>query len=95
MTWTEGINNDLDIPRGSFGIYWYDRGPEDEAGIEKAIEAYQRTGDYAALPYNAKKALYQRTHDKKLLVVEAGGSREQMQRFAPDIAWMIVQIRPK
>ena len=68
MTWTEGINNGLDIPHGSFGIYWYDRGPEDEAGIEKAIQEYQRTGDYAKLPYNAKRVLYKRTHDKKLLV---------------------------
>ncbi len=68
MTWTEGINNGLDIPHGSFGIYWYDRGPEDEAGIEKAIQEYQRTGNYATLPYNAKRVLYKRTHDKKLLV---------------------------
>ncbi|MGD0112682.1 MAG: beta-galactosidase trimerization domain-containing protein, partial [Armatimonadota bacterium] len=68
MTWTEGINNDLDVPRGSFGIYWYDRGPEDAAGIEKCIQDYQRTGNISALPYNARKALYQRTGDKKLLV---------------------------
>ncbi len=68
MTWTEGVNNGLDIPRGSFGIYWYDRGPQDEAGIEKAIQEFQRTGDYAKLPYNAKRVLYRRTHDKKLLV---------------------------
>src|SRR5205823_4026445 len=68
MTWTEGINNGLDIPHGSFGIYWYDRGPEDTPGIEKAIQEYQRTGDYAKLPYNAKRVLYKRTHDKKLLV---------------------------
>lgn len=68
MTWTEGVNNDLDIPRGSFGIYWYDRGPFDESGIEKAIAEYQRAGDYDALPYNAKRVLYQRTLDKKLLV---------------------------
>ena len=68
MTWTEGINNGLDVPRGSFGIYWYDRGPEDAAGIEKCIQEYQRTGDIKALPYNARKALFQRTHDKKLLV---------------------------
>ena len=68
MTWTEGINNGLDVPHDSFGIYWYQRGPEDEAGIEKCIQEYQRTGDNAALPYNARKALYARTKDKKLLV---------------------------
>jgi hypothetical protein len=68
MTWTEGVNNGLEVPRDSFGIYWYHRGPEDQAGLDKVIQEYQRTGNYAALPYNARRELYKRTHDKKMLV---------------------------
>jgi hypothetical protein len=68
MTWTEGVNNGLDVPHDSFGVYWYHRGPEDEAGTNRQIERYQQTGDYAALSYNARKALFARTKDKKLLV---------------------------
>jgi hypothetical protein len=68
MTWTEGVNNGLDVPHDSFGVYAYHRGPSDEEGIAREIARYQQTGDYGALSYNARKALFQRTKDEKLLV---------------------------
>jgi len=31
--------------------------------------------------------------DKRLLVVEAGGAKEQMERFAPSVEWMLASVR--
>lgn len=67
FTWGGGVDNSLNIPRGSFGVYWYDRGPTTPAAMERAIVDYQATGDFEALGYLTKKELYKRTGDKKFL----------------------------
>lgn len=66
-TWTEGVDNGLDIPHNHFGVYWYRRGPTTPEGLEREIAEYQRTGNFASLSYNAKRELYARTKDKKFL----------------------------
>ena len=67
FTWSGDVDNSLNIPRGTFGVYWYDRGPTTPETMEKAIAEYQRTGDFEALGYLTKKELYKRTGDKKFL----------------------------
>jgi len=67
FTWGGSINNSLNIPRGAFGVYWYDRGPTTPEALEKAIEDYQRTQDFETLQYLTKKELYRRTGDTKFL----------------------------
>ena len=67
FTWGGTVDNDLNIPRGAFGIYWYDRGPTSPETMEKAIAEYEKTGDFDALQYLTKKELYRRTGDKKFL----------------------------
>jgi len=61
------VDNSLNIPRGTFGVYWYDRGPTTPEGMEQAIAEYQRQGDFEALGYLTKKELFKRTGDKKFL----------------------------
>ncbi|MHC4712200.1 MAG: beta-galactosidase trimerization domain-containing protein [Planctomycetota bacterium] len=69
FVWGGAVNTGLNIPKGSFGIYWYHRGPDpsDEEGIDKLIAEYEETGDFGSLKYNVKKELYKRTEDKKFL----------------------------
>jgi hypothetical protein len=67
FTWSGDVDNSLNIPRGTFGVYWYDRGPTTPVGMERAIADYQRTGDFEALGYLTKKELFKRTGDKKFL----------------------------
>ena len=67
FTWSNDVDNSLNIPRGTFGVYWYDRGPTTPAAMERAIADYQKTGDFEALGYLTKKELYKRTGDKKFL----------------------------
>ena len=67
FTWGGDVDNSLNIPRGTFGVYWYDRGPTTPDAMEKAIADYQKTGDFEALGYLTKKELYKRTGDKKFL----------------------------
>ena len=67
FTWGGDVDNSLNIPRGTFGVYWYDRGPTTPEGLEQAIAEYQRTGDFEALGYLTKKELFKRTGDKKFL----------------------------
>jgi hypothetical protein len=67
FTWGAHINNGLDVPSGTFGVYWYHRGPTTEEALERAIAEYQETGNFDALKYNTKRALYGRTGDKKFL----------------------------
>jgi hypothetical protein len=67
FTWGGDVDNSLNIPRGTFGVYWYDRGPTTPEGLEKAIKEYERTGDFEALGYLTKKELFRRTGDKKYL----------------------------
>ena len=66
-TWTEGVNNGLDIPHSYFGIYWYRRGPTTKEALERAIEDFQRTGDLDSLAYNTRVELFRRTKDKRFL----------------------------
>jgi len=67
FTWSGDVDNSLNIPRGTFGVYWYDRGPTTPVGMEQAIAEYQRTGDFEALGYLTRKELFKRTGDKKFL----------------------------
>ena len=67
FTWSNDIDNSLNIPRGTFGVYWYDRGPTTPQDMERAIADYQKTGDFEALGYLTKKELYKRTGDKVFL----------------------------
>ncbi len=67
FTWSNDVDNSLNIPRGTFGVYWYDRGPTSPQDMERAIADYQKTGDFEALGYLTKKELYKRTGDKKFL----------------------------
>ena len=67
FTWGNDVDNSLNIPRGTFGVYWYDRGPTTTQGLSRAIADYQRTGDFEALGYLTKKELFKRTGDKKFL----------------------------
>jgi hypothetical protein len=67
FTWSGDIDNSLNVPRGTFGVYWYDRGPTTPEGLEQAIAEYQRTDDFEALGYLTKKELFKRTGDKKFL----------------------------
>ncbi|HUS13376.1 MAG TPA: beta-galactosidase trimerization domain-containing protein [Pyrinomonadaceae bacterium] len=67
FTWGGDVDNSLNIPRGTFGVYWYDRGPTTPADMERAIAEYQHSGDFEALGYLTKKELFKRTGDKKFL----------------------------
>ena len=67
FTWGGDVDNSLNIPRGTFGVYWYDRGPTTPDAMEKALAEYQKTSDFEALGYLTKKELYKRTGDKKFL----------------------------
>jgi hypothetical protein len=67
FTWSGDVDNSLNIPRGTFGVYWYDRGPTTPEGMEQAIGEYQRNGDYDSLGYLTKKELFKRTGDKRFL----------------------------
>ncbi|HEY8184830.1 MAG TPA: beta-galactosidase trimerization domain-containing protein, partial [Pyrinomonadaceae bacterium] len=67
FTWGGDVDNSLNVPRGTFGVYWYDRGPTTPEGMAKAIAEFERTGDFEALGYLTKKELYKRTGDKKFL----------------------------
>ncbi len=67
FTWGGDVDNSLNIPRGTFGVYWYDRGPTTPVGLNQAIAEYQRNGDFEALGYLTKKELFKRTGDKKFL----------------------------
>ncbi|HEV2863225.1 MAG TPA: beta-galactosidase trimerization domain-containing protein [Pyrinomonadaceae bacterium] len=68
FTWSGGdVDNGLNVPRGTFGVYWYDRGPTTPEAMERAIADFKRTGDFDALGYLTKKELYKRTGDTKFL----------------------------
>ncbi len=67
FTWGGGVTDSLEIPRGTFGTYWYDRGPTTPEAMEKAIAGFQRTGDFEALQYLTRKELYRRTGETRFL----------------------------
>jgi hypothetical protein len=68
FTWGGEVNDELHMPRGWFGVYWYDRGPTTPEGMETAIAAFRRTGDVEDLRYLVKKELYRRTGETRFLV---------------------------
>ena len=70
FTWGGAVTDSLEIPRGTFGVYWYDRGPTTPEGMEKAIAEFQRTGDFDALQYLTRKELYRRTGETRFLVAQ-------------------------
>ena len=86
FTWGAGVNNDLDLPRGYFGVYWYDRGPTDPAGVEKEISEFQKTGDFASLTYLTKKELFRRTGDKRFLTRTPSLDDPQILRLLADLS---------
>jgi hypothetical protein len=67
FTWGGAVNDELNLPRGSFGVYWYDRGPTTPEAMERAIAEFERTGDSEGLQYLTKKELFRRTGDKRFL----------------------------
>ncbi len=67
FTWGGDVDNSLNVPRGTFGVYWYDRGPTTPEGLDKAVAEYQHKEDFEALGYLTKKELFKRTGDKKFL----------------------------
>jgi hypothetical protein len=67
FTWGGGVTDSLEIPRGTFGTYWYDRGPTTPEAMEKAIADFGRTGDEGALQYLTRKELYRRTGETRFL----------------------------
>jgi hypothetical protein len=68
FTWGGEVNDELHMPRGWFGVYWYDRGPTTPEGMERAIAEFEKSQDVDALPYLVKKELYRRTSDTRFLV---------------------------
>jgi hypothetical protein len=86
FTWGGAVNDGLDIPRGYFGVYWYDRGPTTPEGLEKAIAAFERTGDFSGLQYLTKKELYRRTHDTRYLVRGPSLDDPQTLRVLADVS---------
>ena len=59
FTWGGKVNDSLEVPRGWFGVYWYDRGPTTPEGLDEAIREFERTGDFASLQYLTKKRALQ------------------------------------
>ena len=68
FTWGGEVNDELHMPRGWFGVYWYDRGPTTPEGMEQAIAEFEKTGDVDSLAYLVKKELYRRTGETRFLV---------------------------
>jgi hypothetical protein len=93
FTWGGKVNDSLEMPRGYFGVYWYDRGPTTADGLDAAIRDYERTGDFASLQYLTKKELYRRTGDKKLLVRTPSLDDPGVQRVIADVARASARVR--
>jgi hypothetical protein len=86
FTWGGKVNDSLDVPRGWFGVYWYDRGPTTPEGLERAIREYEATSDFASLQYLTKKELYRRTGDKRFLVRSPSLDDPEVLRTLADVA---------
>jgi len=67
FTWGGDVNDELGMPRGWFGVYWYDRGPTTPEGMERAIAEFQKTGEVDSLAYLVKLELYRRTGETRFL----------------------------
>jgi hypothetical protein len=68
FTWGGDVNDELNMPRGWFGVYWYDRGPTTPEGMEQAIAEFRKTDDVDSLAYLVKKELFCRTGETRFLV---------------------------
>ena len=86
FTWGGDVNDELDMPRGWFGVYWYDRGPTTPEGMEKAIAEFQKTGDVGSLAYLVKKELYKRTGETRFLARSPSFDDPEVQKRLFDIA---------
>jgi hypothetical protein len=86
FTWGGKVNDSLEVPRGWFGVYWYDRGPTTPEGMEKAIREFERTGDLSSLQYLTKKELFKRTGDKRFLVRSPSLDDPEVLRTLTDVS---------
>ena len=86
FTWGGEVNDELHMPRGWFGVYWYDRGPTTPEGMEQAVAAFQKTGDVDSLAYLVKKELYRRTGETRFLVRSPSFDDPDVQRRLFDLA---------
>jgi hypothetical protein len=86
FTWGGKVNDSLEVPRGWFGVYWYDRGPTTPEGMEAAIHEFERTGDVSSLQYLTKKELFKRTRDKRFLVRSPSLDDPEVLRTLADVS---------
>ncbi len=86
FTWGGEVNDELHMPRGWFGVYWYDRGPTTPEGMEQAIAEFGKTGDVDSLAYLVKKELYRRTGEARFLVRSPSFDDPAVQRRLFDLA---------
>jgi hypothetical protein len=74
------------MPRGWFGVYWYDRGPTTPEGMEAAIAEFRKTDDVDSLAYLVKKELFRRTGETRFLVRTPSFDDPQVQQHLFDLA---------
>jgi hypothetical protein len=86
FTWGGEVNDELHMPRGWFGVYWYDRGPTTPEGMDRAIAEFQRTGDVDSLAYLVKKELFRRTGETRFLVRSPSFDDPEVRRRLFDLA---------
>ena len=86
FTWGGEVNNELNMPRGWFGVYWYDRGPTTPEGMEAAITEFRKTDDVDSLPYLVKKELFRRTGETRFLARTPSFDDPQVQQRLFDLA---------
>ncbi|HSD27641.1 MAG TPA: alpha-amylase family protein, partial [Vicinamibacteria bacterium] len=86
FTWGGEVNDELHMPRGWFGVYWYDRGPTTPEGMEQAIAEFQKSGDVDSLAYLVKKELHRRTGDTRFLVRSPSFDDPRVRRRLFDLA---------
>lgn len=86
FTWGGEVNDSLEVPRGYFGVYWYDRGPTTPEALERAVREYQKSGDAGSLQYLTKQELFRRTGDKKFLTRSPSLDDPDVLRLLADIS---------
>jgi len=86
FTWGGEVNDELHMPRGWFGVYWYDRGPTTPEAMEQAVAEFQKTGDVDSLAYLVKKELYRRTGETRFLVRSPSFDDPEVQKRLFDLA---------
>jgi hypothetical protein len=86
FTWGGDVNDELGMPRGWFGVYWYDRGPTTPEGMEAAIAEFRKTDDVESLAYLVKKELFRRTRETRFLARNPSLDDPQVQQRLFDLA---------